>query len=216
MHPEIIAFVCFGFGGSGPAAAPPQNFASGRKPSKGDKPHELQVRGGRSVAAGGRSRRRPEGRRSQLSRAGPRQAPIWIGELGWWHYLNGDYQKAVELLSEAAQQRPGDLNLWLRLAWAQIEIRRYGDALQTLNGAVYEQKMPARSGRSCERWRTGRHRSMTRRCSEFDDRAVRAQPEWENSSWVKALYSPLVAQSTEEMQAERERRKQKARAAASR
>jgi hypothetical protein len=51
-----------------------------------------------------------------------------MGELGWWHYLNGDYQKSVDLLSAAVQQRPGDLNLWLQLAWAQIEIRRYGDA----------------------------------------------------------------------------------------
>ena len=43
--------------------------------------------------------------------------------------------------------------------------------------------------------------------------ALAGQPEWENSSWVKALYSPLVTQSIQEMQAERERRKQKARIA---
>ena len=46
--------------------------------------------------------------------------------------------------------------------------------------------------------------------------AMAGQPEWDNSSWVRALYSPLVAQSVREMQAERERRKQKARAVASR
>jgi DNA-binding transcriptional MerR regulator len=42
------------------------------------------------------------------------------------------------------------------------------------------------------------------------------QPAWGNRSWVRALYSPLAAQSIEEMQAERERRKQKMRAATTR
>jgi hypothetical protein len=41
--------------------------------------------------------------------------------------------------------------------------------------------------------------------------ALGRQPEWENSTWVKALHSPLVAQSLKEMQAERERRKHTAR-----
>jgi len=44
--------------------------------------------------------------------------------------------------------------------------------------------------------------------------ALVGEPEWGNSSWVKALYSPLVAQSIQGMQAERERRKQKTRIAA--
>jgi hypothetical protein len=43
-----------------------------------------------------------------------------------------------------------------------------------------------------------------------------SHPEWENPKWVSALYSPLVAQSVQEMQAERERRRQKAKAVASR
>jgi hypothetical protein len=39
------------------------------------------------------------------------------------------------------------------------------------------------------------------------DRALAGQPEWGNPQWVKVLYSPLVAQSVQEMQAERERRR---------
>jgi hypothetical protein len=39
--------------------------------------------------------------------------------------------------------------------------------------------------------------------------ALAAQPEWANSNWVKALYSPLVAQTVRDMEAERERRKRK-------
>ena len=100
------------------------------------------------------------------------------------------------------------------MAWAQIEIRRYGDALQTLNGAIYEQKIqPERAMvQAVANWQAQEHDEAMR---DFDI-ALGERPEWGNSSWVKALYSPLVAQSTQEMQAERERRKQKMRAAASR
>jgi hypothetical protein len=44
--------------------------------------------------------------------------------------------------------------------------------------------------------------------------ALVGDAEWDNLSWVKALYSPLVAQSIQGMQAERERRKQKTKIAA--
>jgi len=37
--------------------------------------------------------------------------------------------------------------------------------------------------------------------------AIAAQPEWTNQRWIKALYSPLVAQSIDQMNAERERRR---------
>jgi len=40
------------------------------------------------------------------------------------------------------------------------------------------------------------------------------QPEWRNADWVRPLYSPLVARSIQEMQAEQQRRKQKVKAAA--
>jgi tetratricopeptide (TPR) repeat protein len=180
---------------------------------KGDKPREIDVAAaGLALLAGdANSAHRLE---IALQQSGDLQAPVQMGEFGWWHYLNGDYQKAVDMLSAAVQQRPGDLNLWLGLAWAQIEIRRYGDALQTLNGAVYEQKIqPERAMvRAVANWQAQEHDEAMR---DFDI-ALGGRPEWGNSSWVKALYSPLVAQSTQEMQAERERRKQKVRAAASR
>jgi tetratricopeptide (TPR) repeat protein len=115
------------------------------------------------------------------------QAPIQLGDLGWWHYLNGDYQKAVDMLSAVVQQRPGDLNLRLGLAWGQIEIRRYGDALQTLNGAIYEQQIqPERAMvRAVANWQAQEHDEAIR---DFDI-TVSGRPEWGNSSWVKALYS---------------------------
>ena len=44
------------------------------------------------------------------------------------------------------------------------------------------------------------------------DRALAGQPEWGNAKWVKALYSPLVAQSAQEMQVERAERERQRKA----
>jgi predicted Zn-dependent protease len=142
------------------------------------------------------------------------RAPEWIGDLGWWHYLNGDYEKAIELLSEAGQQRPADLKLRWRLAWAQIEVRRYADALQTLESISYEERSSPEKAiiQAVAHWKAQEHDEALR---DFGI-AVSAQPVWENPNWVSALYSPLVAQSIQEMQAERERRNQKARVASNR
>jgi predicted Zn-dependent protease len=180
---------------------------------KGEKPREVELAAaGLGLLAG--DSEAAHSLEIELQQMGDVQAPVWKGELGWWHYLKGDYQKSLELLSEAVQQRPGEMKLWLLLAWTQIENRRYNDALQTLNGAVYEQKIqPERAIiRAVARWQAQEHDQALR---DFNV-AVDAQPEWENSRWVQALYSPLVAQSIQEMQAERERQRQKARVAASR
>ena len=138
-------------------------------------------------------------------------APDYMGELGWWYYLAGDYARASQLLAEAVQQRPGDVQMWIRRGWAEIEIRRYSDAIQTVNNGAWE------NGGTPEQ-RLQSERSMAQgvafwKANESDealrdfDRALVSQPEWLNPNWVKALYSPLVAQSVQEMQAERERRR---------
>jgi len=113
-------------------------------------------------------------------------------------------------LSEATQQRPGDTKLALQLAWAMIEVRRYGIALQTLEITGSQQESEPEMARAVARWQAQEHDQAL---LDFNV-ALGEQPEWENSSWVKALYSPLVAQSIHEMQAERERRRQKTRRAA--
>ncbi len=177
---------------------------------KGSKPREVDVAAaGLALLAGDLNSAHKLEMELQLS--DDLHSPLWMGELGWWHYLNGDYQKAVDLLSAAVQQRPSDLNLRLRLAWAQIEIRRYGDALQTPDGAGYEQKIqPGRvMVRAVASWQAQEHDEAIR---DFDI-AVGGEPEWENPTWFKALYSPLVAQSIQEMKAERERQRQKMRVA---
>jgi predicted Zn-dependent protease len=211
-NPEIVASYAQALAAADRRSAVAE-FRRWAESVKGEKPLEVELASaGLGLLAGD-----PEAAHRleiELQQNGDVQAPVWKGELGWWHYRKGDYQKSLDLLSEAVQQRPGDMKLWLLLAWTQIEIRRYSDALQTLNGAVYEQKMrPERAIiRAVAGWQA---QERDQALLDFNV-AVDGRPEWENSSWVQALYSPLVAQSVQEMQAERERRRQKARVDASR
>lgn len=139
-----------------------------------------------------------------VTQAGEPLTPMWLGDLGWWHYLAGDYQKAVDLLSAAVQQRPQNPSLRSQLAWAQAEVRRYADALQTTQQVAGVSPM----ARPVVLW-LSQEREQGLRGFEA---ALGSQPEWGNAAWVKALYSPTVAQSVREMQAEQELRERKARA----
>jgi predicted Zn-dependent protease len=211
-HPEIIAAYAQALAAADRASAAGE-FHQWTTTIKGEKPREVDVAAAGLVLLTGDAE--PDRRLGvELKQSGDVQAPAWIGELGWWHYMGGDYQKAVELLSEATQQRPGDAKLTLQLAWALIDIRRYGDALQKLENTVYEQRGESEKAmvRAAARWQA---QEQDQALIDFSV-ALGGQPEWENSIWVKALYSPLVAQSIQEMQSERERRKQKARVATSR
>jgi tetratricopeptide (TPR) repeat protein len=150
----------------------------------------------------------------ELGLSGDPQAPAMLGELGWWHYLAGDYPAANNLLGEAAQLRPGGQQIWVWLAWAQIEMRRFSDAIHSLDSATYEQHIaPDRAiVRSVAEWQA---REQDSALQDFEV-ALRGKPEWQNSAWVNALYSPLVAQSVQEMKEERERRLKKAKLATNR
>jgi beta-barrel assembly-enhancing protease len=132
--------------------------------------------------------------------------PTWLGELGWWFYLAGDQPTAASLLGDAAQQRPDNTRLALRLAWVWIEQHRLADALQMINNGN-----PSDSSSQSER---AMARAVARWQAQERDpalgdfaAAVSDQPEWENPHWVKALYSALVAQSVQQMQIESERRR---------
>jgi beta-barrel assembly-enhancing protease len=140
------------------------------------------------------------------------QRPVRLGELGWWYYQAGNYESAAELLGEAVQERPGDAKLWVQRTWSLIEIRRFSDAIQTANTFYDEATKSERlMAQAVAYWQA---KEQTAAMSNLETAAA-GQPEWGNPRWVKALYSPLVAQSVQEMQAERERR-QKARLASKR
>ena len=209
---EIVASYAQALAASGRQSASAE-FRRWAESMRGEKPREVEVtQAGLALLAGDADDAHKLEVEFKLS--GDVHAPVWIGELAWWHYLQGDYQQAVDLLSQAVQQRPGDLQMFLRLAWAQIEVRRYADALQELDDFVYNQQMqPARAmARAVARWQAQEPEDALR----YFEIALQGQPEWNNPNWVRALYSPLVTHSIQQMQAERDRRRQKAAVAAKR
>ena len=177
---------------------------------KGEKARNVAVeQAGLSLLGGDRAAASKS--EDDLRMSGDPWAPDYLGELGWFYYLAGDYSHAAQLLSGALQQRPGDMSLWTRRAWAEIELLRYSDALQTVNNSSFAGNAVADQSVENERamaqavafWQAKEPEPALR---DYD-RAVAGQPEWADSNWVKALYSPLVAQSVEQMKAERERQK---------
>ena len=211
-HPEIIAAYAQALAASDRRTGVTE-FRQWVENVKGEKPFQLGVaEAGLALLAGDSEPVRKL--EIELKQSSDGQAPAWIGELGWWYYLDANYQKAVDLLSDAVQQRPGELQMGLHLAWALIEVRRYGDALQRLEDAVYDPRIQSEKAmaRAVAHWLAQQHDQALLDLKA----ALGGQPEWENSSWVKALYSPLAAQSVQEMLAERERRKQKSRIATTR
>jgi predicted Zn-dependent protease len=140
-------------------------------------------------------------------RANPEEpsAPGKLADLGGWWYMAGDYAMAAELFHDAIERRPGNTQILLRLAWTQFELRRFADAFQTLNSVPHEN--PARPELAMVQavvWWQAQQRDTALRAFEA---VASRQPEWQNLRWVKALYSPLVVESIQEMQAERESRK---------
>jgi beta-barrel assembly-enhancing protease len=208
-HPEIVSAYARALAASDRKTAAAQ-FRHWTDTLSGEKPREVEVAAaGLALLAGD-----PEAAHRleiELKQDGSNRAPLQIGELGWWNYLAGNYQQAVGLLSDAVQQRPGEERLAVQLSWAMIEVRRYSDSLQTLGSATYTPHLEPESAmvRAVARWQA---QEPDQAMLDFYS-AVAAQSEWDNAGWVKALYSPLAAQSIQEMQTERERRKRKTRAA---
>ena len=142
--------------------------------------------------------------------AGEEWSPHWLAELAWWYYLAGDNAAALELLNRAVQRRPGETRFLVARAWVQIQNRTLADALQSLD-AAYDESSPNDAERHMARavayWQA--HRSEDA-MGEFEP-VVLTSPEWRNPRWVQALYTPLVAESVQQMQAELDRRRKQAR-----
>jgi predicted Zn-dependent protease len=171
---------------------------------RGDKPQDLRVSAaGLDLLAGDATAARSA---IALAKASPGEdwAPKWLADLAWWYYLAGDYPVALELATDAVQQRPSVNRFVTEQVWIQIENRRLADALENLNTRYTSTIVPDRTmARAVALWQA---RQQDTALSDFQI-AIERQPQWENPLWIKAVYSPLVAQSIHEMQAERERRK---------
>jgi predicted Zn-dependent protease len=131
-------------------------------------------------------------------------APTWLGQLGWWYYLAGDHATALELLSQAVQLRPGSGALTTQRAWTLIEDRKLSDALDSLESTSDSEDVgrDKQMASAVVYWLS---HQADNAMSHYET-AIYASPEWKNPRWVQALYSPLVAQSIREMQADAERR----------
>jgi len=208
-HPEIISDYAEALAAADRKSAAAE-FRHWAETNTGDRPMEVNLAGAGLALLSGESE--PERKLElELKQSGDARAPAWMGELGWWQYLAGNYQKATDLLSQATQQRPGNVKMSFQLAWTLFEVRQYSNLLRTLASGPYQPGTePERSMlRAVARWQAQEQDQALR---DFNV-AVVGQPEWENSNWVSALYSPLVGQSIREMQAERQRRKEKTRIA---
>jgi tetratricopeptide (TPR) repeat protein len=180
----------------------PGKFRNWVSSVEGEKPRNAEAEQvGLSLLAGDAAAAHKYEAELQLSSDG--WAPDYIGELAWFYYLSGDSTRASQLLETAAQQRPGNLRLWVRRAWVAIENRRYSDALRTTGNDDERNDREKAMAQAVAFWLAKESEEALRGY----DRAVALQPEWGDPRWVKALYSPLVAQSVEEMKAERERQK---------
>jgi predicted Zn-dependent protease len=178
-----------------------EGFRSWANTKSDQNPREVQItEAGLALLAGNPSL--AQQRETEIPQEGD---PKLFAQLGSWHYLAGDYAKAVELLSVAVQERPGEQDYRARYAWAQIEVHRYQDALVTLRNDSYTESpvpqylMP----RAIAYWLSQQYEPALR---EFDP-AMERQPFWSNVKVTDALYSPLVAKTLIDMKAERERRR---------
>jgi CRISPR/Cas system endoribonuclease Cas6 (RAMP superfamily) len=87
-------------------------------------------------------------------------------------------------------------------AWIGLQQRHLGEASRSLSGiqmSVHESEI----ARSVLFWQEQYKEQALNRFAS----AIGSQPEWQNPKWVQTLYSPLVAESVEQMQKETERRK---------
>lgn len=128
-------------------------------------------------------------------------APQALAELAWWYYLSGNYASAHDLIHDAVELRPSDEHFAILKAWIEIQLRQLAEANQSLGymGNDPEKDM----AHAVLFWQE----NYTDRAIAQFDAAVRRQPEWQTREWVRAQYSPVVAESIEQMQKESEQRK---------
>jgi predicted Zn-dependent protease len=132
-------------------------------------------------------------------------APEALAELAWWYYLSGDYTSAHDLIHDAIELRPSEEHFAMLQAWIDLQQRHLAEASKSLsdiqNASLSEKDM----AQAVMFWQ---EQYIDQALARFEIAAI-SQPEWRNPVWVRALYSPLVAESVEQMQRETEHRKKK-------
>jgi predicted Zn-dependent protease len=130
-------------------------------------------------------------------------APELMGRLGWWYYRAHKYDDCAAVLRDALAQRPGDAELRTTHAWNEIEQHQSQDAIPIFAAVPADPEWNSPDmGRAVALWKTQRGDDAVK----VFDAAVKSAPEWRNARWVQALYSPSVAQSIAQIDAESARR----------
>jgi beta-barrel assembly-enhancing protease len=143
-----------------------------------------------------------------LANLGNNSAPEQLSDLSWWFYLAKDYSNAADLQHAAIQRRPGNLLMLMRLTWIEIDQHRLADAFETIQRMDRIVATPATLSERMMATAVARWQSQDRDTALIDfERAIIGHPEWANPHWVSSLFSPLVAQTVQDMQAERDHRK---------
>lgn len=131
-------------------------------------------------------------------------APELAARLGWWYYRAGRYEEADKLLQHFLSQRPGDAGLQTTLGWVQLEQNKPAEALHRFEFYVSNpvESVPVEAGQAISRWRLDQKDAAMAQYEQLS----KAGPEWNNLTWVRALYGPVAAESMQEMSAEEQRR----------
>ena len=134
--------------------------------------------------------------------------PELMGRLGWWYYRAAKYAEAEALLRQQAQDRPGNELLQDDLAWVELEREESSDAIQrftwagSFRGSGFAQWNTPQMGLAVALWRSHRVEDALKNYVS----AANAEPRWTNPVLVRAFYSPQVAQTIAELQAEQTKR----------
>jgi hypothetical protein len=126
--------------------------------------------------------------------------PEMLARLGWWYYRAGNYEKAFLLIDRASQMRPQDESFSRLRAWPLIELSRFRDISAVSGDQIQNDEYIAALAVS-KRLSLSRELSLNEFTSLSHNRA------WTNRAWVEANYSPLVAQTLDQIKQESQRRK---------
>jgi predicted Zn-dependent protease len=135
-------------------------------------------------------------------------APEHLIRLGWWYYRAKQYAAANTLLLNLANLRPGDTSIQYNLAWVELEtnetdkaIVRFGIPQEAPNSGTSQWNTP-QMGMAIGLWKT---RNFDEALKEYEA-ATQAEPRWLDPRLVRTYYSPVVAQTVAELQAEHTKR----------
>lgn len=131
-------------------------------------------------------------------------APELSARLAWWYYRAGRYDEAVGVLHHFLSQRPGDAGLQTTLGWVQLEQNNPAEAVHRFEIYLSDasERVAVQAGQAIARWRLGQKDQAMAQYEQLS----KAGPEWNNLTWVRAIYGPVAAESMQEMSVEEQRR----------